>query len=95
VIISPHYPKFDYADYDRYGGTFNKDGSLLLYWDYNENEALPLGNILRVWSIPEHHQLLLLEGARNPEFSPNGTMLATWGESGVVIWAVQETNATF
>jgi len=85
---------FTYSDYGRYGGTFNKDGSLLLYWDYNEAAGLPNGNMLRVWSIPERRQLLLIEGALDPEFSPDGTMLATWGESGLVIWAVQQRQST-
>lgn len=79
----------DNIDPNSYGGVFNKDNSLLVYWDFNDRENPPPGNRTQLWSITEARNMDILSDARDPQFSPDGTMLATWGKNGVEIWAAQ------
>lgn len=81
--------QFDNINPDMNGGLFNQDGSLLVYWDYiNGGDKSFSGNLTRIWSINDNKELITLKDARDPQFSPDGSMLATWGD-GITIWTVQ------
>jgi WD40 repeat protein len=73
--------------FDHVGAVFDPSSTILASWDLQDIE----GNRVRLWDVPTGTELLVLRKQWPAQFNPDGTILASYDDQGVVIlWGVAE-----